>query len=448
MADTAYEPLIAYMKSQLNDPPDLQTLTLKLDDRLAELLYLSSMTDEAKLQSDLVRPFFEAGAQYDSYLASLPGSSLPATWDESTGLLLSGYVLVMMKDGVIYACSGLKKLTTQLGTVTSESTVYGSEKAFSEDISVNMNALRQSYPVASLHYDMRQIGSVSKTKVAMVYDNQVVDKEVVRLLEERLDQIQIDVLLASAQLERLITSRKFSLFPTLNISQRIDRAVQSLGEGKVVLLVQGTSFCLIAPAVLFDFVASMDDLYQSYWVSLALLTLRYIGIIVTIMLPAAYVAIVSYNPEFFRVQLTLSIAGSREAVPYPSFVEVAVMLFLLESLIEASIRLPKTIASTATTVGGLILGQAAQQAGLVSSIMIIVISTLAIANFVIPINAMSFSLRLVKYPLILLASFFGLIGLIVGLFGFIVYLADLRSFGKPYLKLRFSRLGRPRPGKS
>ncbi|MFC0273977.1 spore germination protein [Metabacillus herbersteinensis] len=157
--------------------------------------------------------------------------------------------------------------------------------------------------------------------------------------------------------------------------------------------------------------------------------------LLTITLPALYIAIVSYNPVIFRIQLTTSIAGSRAAVPYPSFIEVFIMLFLIEALVEASIRLPKSIGPTATTVGGLILGQAAQQAGLIGSIMIIITSTVAISNFVIPINAMSFAIRVVKYPLIILAIFFGITGVISGVYCFLLYLANMRSFGEPYLRI-------------
>lgn len=181
--------------------------------------------------------------------------------------------------------------------------------------------------------------------------------------------------------------------------------------------------------------SSMDDLYLPYWVSKGLQFLRYVSLFLTITLPALYIAVISFNPGFFRVQLTLSIAGSRADVPYPSYIEVIFMLFMTEALTEASIRLPKFIGGTATTVGGLILGQAAEQAGLVSSIMIIVTSAVTISNFVIPISTMSFAVRVVRYPLILLSTLYGLVGLIVGLFWVAGFLVDQRSFGKPYFKI-------------
>lgn len=179
----------------------------------------------------------------------------------------------------------------------------------------------------------------------------------------------------------------------------------------------------------------MDEPTQLPLVGYFLKFLRYFGLFITIALPAFYVGATSYNPELFRVQLALMVAGSRAAVPYASYLEIIFMLIMMEFLIEASIRLPKSVGSTATTVGGLILGQAATEAGLVGNIMIIIVAAVAISNFVIPINAMSFAVRVVKYPLIVLAAFFGLIGIVVGLVWLVFYLSNLRSFGQPYLKL-------------
>jgi spore germination protein KA len=137
----------------------------------------------------------------------------------------------------------------------------------------------------------------------------------------------------------------------------------------------------------------------------------------------------------FRVQLSLSIACSRAAVPYPSFIEVLIMLFMIEALTEASIRLPKYIGQTSATVGGLILGQAAQQAGLVSSVLIIVVSLVAISSFVIPVNQMFYTIRVIRYPLIIMASLLGVTGLAGGFFVLLIWLANLRSLGQPYFRI-------------
>ncbi|CAM5215547.1 Spore germination protein OS=Ureibacillus acetophenoni OX=614649 GN=SAMN05877842_1193 PE=3 SV=1 [Ureibacillus acetophenoni] len=192
---------------------------------------------------------------------------------------------------------------------------------------------------------------------------------------------------------------------------------------------------MIAPVVFFDFLVSMEDNYHSFWVSNFLRSLRYIGLIICILLPGLYVAVATYSPEILRVELALTIAGSRVGVPYPPFIEVIFMLFFMELLVEASIRLPKAMSATATTVGGLILGTAATEASLTSNIMIIIISAVAISTFVIPINEMSFAIRAVRFLIIIFSTIFGLAGLTLATIGFLMYLVNLSSFGEPYLRL-------------
>src|SRR5690606_19316393 len=174
--------------------------------------------------------------------------------------------------------------------------------------------------------------------------------------------------------------------------------------------------------------------YHSFWISNFLRTLRYVGLLVCILLPGLYVAVTSDSPEILRVELALTIAGSRVGVPYPPYIEVLFMLFFMELLVEASIRLPKAMSSTPTTVGGLILGTAATEANLTSNIMIIIISAVAISTFVIPINEMSFAIRTVRLALIIFASIFGLAGVVLATIGFLMYLVNLNSYGEPYLR--------------
>lgn len=237
------------------------------------------------------------------------------------------------------------------------------------------------------------------------------------------------------QLLDIIKKSNRALVPLMLVTERPDRIAVNLAAGKIILLVSGSPFAVILPTVMKDFMSSMADIYQTYWVGRFLQLLRYIGFTTSLVLPGLYVAVTSYNPELFRVQLALSIAGSRQGVPYPSFIEVLIMLFMMEMLTEASIRLPKAIGPTATTVGGLILGQAATEAGLVSNIMIIIVSSVAISNFVVPINAFSFTLRIMKYFVLAMGTIFGLVGVVIGFFMLVAYMVKLDSFGEPYLTL-------------
>ncbi|KRF42998.1 spore germination protein [Paenibacillus sp. Soil787] len=417
---------------------DLKSETIRIHDARLELLYLDSICDEKKIKDDLVRPILECTSKDDfwNYLTSLPGVTEPDENQDVLTKMISGHVCLFI-DSELILFSAENVINNQLGEANTETAIYGSAHSFSDDIKTNVNLIRHRYPSSYLVYEKSKVGQTPQTEVALIYDSQLVDIEVLKEVQARLASVKTNVILSAMHLQKLLTGRKFSLFPVMMITERPDRVALNLTQGKIVLLVQGTGNALIAPAVFYDFISSMDDIFQLYWISTCMVALRYISIFITVLLPAIYISMVSINPEFFRVQLALTIAGSREGVPYPSYIEVLIMMFLTEALIEASIRLPKSISATATTVGGLILGQAAQQANLVSSIMIIVTSAIAIANFVVPINAMSFAIRIMKYPFVLLASCFGVVGVVVGLFCMFIYLNDLKSFGKPYLKVFF-----------
>ncbi|KGX88071.1 spore germination protein GerA [Pontibacillus marinus BH030004 = DSM 16465] len=318
--------------------------------------------------------------------------------------------------------------------------MVGPQTGFSEDIDININLIRHRYHNNGLKIkDVSPKDQTTKMRLKILYDDNKVAPDLLDKLYEEMQSIQKDKFFQTAEeLNQRIIEKNKNIFPTIMISERPDRIAYNIYKGKVVVLVEGSPFALIIPSTFMDFFSSMSDFYQPYWVSRFLKILRYLGLAISTTLPAAYVGFTSYNPELFKVELALSIAGSRAPVPYPSFVEVFLMLIMMEMLTEASIRLPKTIGPTATTVGGLILGQAATEAGLVSNIMIIIVASVAISNFVIPINQMSFAMRLEKYYLLLLTAVTGLIGLIVGLMSIILYLTHLSSMGNPYFKLTFS----------
>lgn len=427
---------ISIVKQDLNDTADMKVHKFPHFNKEIMLAYLKSVCEEERIIKEIINHLVKCDSEreFKDYLLSLPHCHQINQVGEFAALLLDGNVIIYT-DPDIFVLPVNKKLNVQLNTATVEMSVQGPQNAFTEDLDTNLLILRKRYPTSNLTFEMSKIGTISKTKLAIIYDAQFVDTEVLEEIRKKLTSINVDIIQAVGQLQNYLNRKKKTLFPTMMISERPDRCVFNLAQGKIVLILDGTPFTLSAPALFFDFISAMDDMYHSYWVTRILVFLRYTGLFITVTLPGFYIAVTSYNPEILRSQLALTIAGSRAAVPYPSFIEVILMLIAVEMLIEASIRLPKAIGPTATTVGGLILGQAVQQAQLVSSIMIIITAFVAISNFVIPINAMSFAMRMVRYPLIIGATFFGLIGLIITSMVFLCYLVNLRSFGKPYLAL-------------
>ncbi|GAA0502286.1 spore germination protein [Salinibacillus aidingensis] len=430
------------LEKQFKATEDAQFRTLSLEnDQEIELVYIQTVIDNANIHEQFFKPFFEINdvTRYESYLKSLPNFKEFKDEQDTVKEMLHGSVVIFIKDQV-YIVGFIHQENSQVLDASVETTILGPQKALSENIYTNLNLIRHRYHKKSLRVEKApDIGSKSNIQVCILYDEKEAEPKIVDQVKKRLDQANRPIVQSAGELHRALTNRKRRMFPTLLVTERPDRIAYNLSQGKVIIMIEGIPFVLIGPTVFYDFMSSMEDFYQPYWVSKFLIILRYVGLFISLFLPSAYVGIISYNPEVLRIQLAFSIAGSRMPVPYPSYLEVLFMLIMMEMLVEASIRLPKTIGPTATTVGGLILGQAATDAGLVSNIMIIIVAAVAISNFIIPINEMSFAMRVMKYLLLLITTLSGLIGLVLGTVGLIYYLVYLDSFGKPYLKLFTSR---------
>lgn len=394
--------------------------------------------DGDQLQRGIIRPFFELPSMKDveAYLTSLPNEQEKKSKEQILLELTKGSVVIVLNNTILLF--DFKKVHTDTVLESKvEPTIQGPQYSLSQDLMTNINLIRQRYHQPSLVIEMCTIGKTVNQSLAIIYDKEEVKKEVLEKLKKKIKHIDMDLLQASAELVPLLNNKKRSLIPIMMITERTDRMAYNLASGKVLLMLDGDSNAIIAPAVFFDFMTAMEDAYHSFWVTRFTVILRYIGLIICLILPGLYVAFTSYTPDVFRTELAMSVAGSRIGVPYPSFVEILFMLIIMELLTEASIRLPKAISATATTVGGLILGTAATEAALTSTIMIIIISAVAISTFVIPINEMSFAIRVFRYAILLIATISGLTGLMLGFIGFVMYLSHKNSFGEPFFRMFF-----------
>ena len=429
---------VEWIKGQLDQFADLEDKMMTAPSGKAGLLYIKSITDPQIINRSIIAPFYEMDdpAAYSDYLISYPGSKTVTAGKQAMDLMLGGYACVDVQ-GQLCFFDALKAETSSVGETKTESVTQGPSDALTENLAVNLNLIRRRYQSAELKMESMLIGNISRTKVAILYDDSRVNHQVLDELRERLNTLRVDILQAAGELEKYISSDKVRIFPKTIVTERPDRVVFNLAEGKIAVMLDTTGFAILLPVIFNDFFVAMDDKIQLPFIGRFLKLLRVTGVAMTLWLPAMYVAFTSYNPEIVRVQIALLIAGSRATVPYPSFVEVVLMLMMMEFLTEASLRLPRAIGPTATTVGGLILGQAATAAGLVGNIMIILVSVVAISNFMIPLNMMSFSIRVLKYFFVIAAAMVGLVGVVVCLVGFTMYLCSQRSFGEPYFKMFF-----------
>ncbi|MGI6604677.1 MAG: spore germination protein [bacterium] len=252
-------------------------------------------------------------------------------------------------------------------------------------------------------------------------------------LRQRLKRIKMDGILESGYLEEMIEDRPFSPFPTMWFTERPDRSVASILEGRIALLTDGTPMALTVPSTFACFMQSPEDYYQRWPVTVGIRVFRYLGLFMTLLLPSIYVALTTYHQEMIPTSLAVAVAVQRERVPYPAVVEALAMQVVFEILMEAGIRLPRVMGQAISIVGALVIGQAAVTVGLISPAMVIVIAATAVASFTIPTFNMINAVRILRLPLIILAATAGLFGIFFGVLAILIHLTTLRSFGIPYL---------------
>ncbi len=427
---------LSWIVSQFKDTKELTQKELEFENKKMTVLYIKSLIDQELFQQYIVNPFFEMKTeeQFRVYLTALPQFQEVQSKEEGLLYVMEGNILVALQEN-LYAIDFKLAKNSDVNSTSVETTIHGSELALSDNLMTNVNIIRSFYHQPSLIIEYYLKGEVNKPKVALIYDQEKVKKKALEIIKEKLQQIDKQIITETPQFNNFLNDKRFSLFPQMILTERPDRVVYNLAGGKVVLLVDGSPQSMIAPAVFFDFMTTMEDNYHTLFISYYLKMLRYFGIFVCILLPGIYIGAASFSPEVIRTELMLTIAGSRMGVPFTSFVEVLFMLFFMELLLEASLRLPKAISATAATVGGLILGTAVTEAALASNIMVIIVSAVAISTFVIPVNEMAFAIRIVRLFLIVIASIFGLAGLTLGFLCLIMYLVNQTSFGEPFLRV-------------
>lgn len=314
-----------------------------------------------------------------------------------------------------------------------ESVVRGPREGFTETLVINTSMLRRR--IKSHRFKMKSVsvGRYTQTKVVVAYIDGIANPELIEETINRIRRIEIDGVLESNYIEEMIEDNPFSPFPQLSTTERPDVASGALLEGRVLIMVEGSPFTLIAPTTLFALLQSPEDYYQRYMIGSVIRWLRYFFVGVALLAPSLYVAVVTYHQEMIPSNLLLTLVKSREEIPFPALVEALLMEITFEGLREAGVRLPKQVGAAVSIVGALVIGQAATAAGLVSSPMVMVVAITGIASFMIPQYSAGIALRLLRFPIMLLAGMLGLLGLMIGFIVIYVHLCSLRSFGVPYL---------------
>jgi len=320
-----------------------------------------------------------------------------------------------------------------VGTPETEKVIRGPHEAFNETLRSNTGLIRKALRNNNLITELVKMGERNRTDVAIMYLNDVANPSLVEEVKRRITSIKADHVSETGILEQFIEDHPFMVAPQVLVTERPDRVVSFLIDGKVAILMDGNPNALIVPTTLFSLLHTPEDYYLRLPYANIVRVLRVIAAFIAILTPGLYVSITNFHQEMIPTDLILSIAAARDAVPFPTIFEVIIMEFFFELIREAGIRVPGVIGNTLGIVGALILGQAAVEAGIVSPILIIVVAVTGLASFAIPNYSMSFAFRGVRFLFIGLAAIFGFFGVTAGLFLLLVSLASMKSFGVPLL---------------
>ncbi|NOU97115.1 spore germination protein [Paenibacillus sp. LMG 31456] len=316
---------------------------------------------------------------------------------------------------------------------STEVSIKGPKDGFIEDINVNVALIRKRIRSHSLCYETYTLGKRTKTKVGLLYFQDIIAPEILSKVQNKINRIEIDGLYSINQLEELITDAKYSLMPLLDYTGRPDKAVSSLLAGRFVIIVDGNPMVLIGPATFLLLLKSPEDLYFSFqYISFARV-IRIFSFCLSVLLPGAWVALSSFHPDQIPFRLMATISSARIGLPFSGQVELFILLLLLEIFREAGLRLPNSLGQTLTVVGGLVIGDASIRAGLVSPSVVVVGAITAVSGTTLVSQSLSSSVSVIRLLLFFISSFLGMFGLLLGILLLVGYMCTLRSFGVPYM---------------
>ena len=408
------------------------------------VVFIDGLVNKVTIQDNVIRPCVEAkfrqkavniGSIRDILEDLLSAGDVKEEPFLSTGIrkvMFGGTFLLMdgQTKGLDVETRGWQNRGVQ--QPNNQKSVRGPQEAFTETLLFNVGLLRRKIRSEKLKTEIINVGTCSHTDVCLAFVDGLADSGLVNTVRGRIQKIRdVDYLTDSGQLEQLIEDKPSALFGTVGVNEKPDIVAAKIMEGRIAILVDGTPFVLTVPMLFIESFHSVEDYYSRPLYANVLRVLRVCAYIVTLLLPAVYIALVSFHQEMIPEKLLYTIIKAKDGIPFPSFLELLFMLVLYEIIREAVLRLPTVVGSTMGIVGGLIIGQAAISAGLVGSPVVVVAAITFITSAVM--NPALDSVVILRFILYVLGGVLGIFGILLGLFGIFVHLCSLESFGVPYM---------------
>lgn len=439
---------ITYIQEKFGGSDDLQIRTFHVGtspSTLCALFYIDGAANSQSINELVDSLVFRAkdihlrSQQKEMWeeFAQIGGTAKPVKdLDDVIKAMLSGQTSFLVDQNTIgYAISTEGWDQRGLEESQNESIVRGPRESFIENLRTNTALIRKRLKDPNLRIKSTPLGNATQTMISLVYLKGKVDQEALAKIEKQIENIHIEGVLESGYVEQLISNRKWSLFPTLQSTERPDVTVAGILEGRIAIIVDGSPFVLIAPIMFNDFFQTAEDYYLPPAYSLITRSLRYLSFLIMLLTTSLYITATTFQQELLPNQLLISFIVQREDVPFPVYVEALLLIGTYEILREAVIRMPKSIGSALSIVSGIVFGSAVISAGFVSDALLILVAIEAVASFILP-TAMSTPVRLIRFGMITLAALFGLVGIFIGVMLLLIHLCNLESFGVPYMSPR------------
>lgn len=439
MQYSRYEKLIENIKSS-NGGISIRKLSTMQHDTIY-VLYIKQITDRNMVSEYIIKPLLEHLSDSKitiNYIAEsiIYSDDITIECDENNIIdnVLNGKSVILLNSESNYIVSNTTKVEKRgIQVPEMQYTIRGPRDAFIENIDSNLSLVRYRLKNPDFKVEMLKVGKNTKTNVAMVYIGGTADSSHVSIIRNGIQNIKIDNVFESSYIQNIFEQNSKSLFPKCNITERPDTLCSSILEGKIALFVEGSNTALIFPSTFWSYIDSPDDHYTSTYMSIMQKSIRVISIIITMTLSSLYIALVAFNPDILPATYIIAIAVGRAPVPYNALIEVLIMETISEILREASIRLPKQIGSAIGIVGTIVIGQAAISAGLTSPLMVIFLALSNLTSYVAPDYTIMNPIRFVRFLLIIISSFFGVYGFIMGFTFIVINILKSESLGVPYL---------------
>jgi spore germination protein len=452
----------------LSYSPDLAIRMLKssYSEFEAAVFYIDGLTERKIIRDNILKPLIKEFCEDKSKESDSKGSNINITTKNRTSKRSKNTIEARIRNSVVTA-SNLKEANTLNECISeilagntvlliqnsnkalimktpgwktrtpdepiTEPSVSGPRDGFVETLQDNIVMLRRRIKDPNFSLIKMKLGRRTRNDIAVAYIKGIVNKDTVKEVLRRIGQIDVDQVIAAGVLEQFIEDNFLSPFPQIQYTERPDRVVAALMEGRVAILIDNTPFALVVPASLSMFMQSPEDYYERWIYSSLIRILRYLAITVSLFLPAVYVSLISFHQGLIPTKLAIFIASTREGVPLPSLIEAILMEITLEILREAGIRLPKSIGQAVGIVGGLVIGEAAVRAGIVSPVSVVVVSFTAIASFSVAQYSLGIPIRILRFTMMLAAGILGLYGVMLSFIMITVHLSKLKSFGVSYM---------------